>query len=278
MKKYSDYFSGLSKLPKVGNRIAMTALVMLFAVTMSYAQDFIFIEGSTHSFSVQDHPGNTFEWTFRDVNFDLQPLNTFEFIEGQFDDSVTIRFEDMGRTVGEMVFLAVTESAPSGCSTTRAIQILLENNNMYLEFASAETQDCFSMGDYLAPLKVGINFMDDTAPIPSNHFPLNVTYKIRNVTDGLADVVGNAGEPLVLQYSDLNEYFLLVTEAVGELTRTIEYELTITEVTDKFNTPITQNADDIRLQIRIINHLPQSGTMDMAMAFVITPIRYTGEI
>ena len=58
--------------------------------------------------------------------------------------------------------------------------------------------------------------------------------------------------------------------------QTTEYELTITSVTDKYETEITNNSGDIRLQIRVINHLPQSGTMDMAMAYVVTGIREVG--
>lgn len=280
MKKYSDNFSGLSRLQKLGNRIATTALLMVVTIGMSFAQDFIFIEGSTHSFSVVNNPANTFEWSFHDDEFNPMPLTTFEFIEGQFLDSVTIKFLDIDRLTGEYVHLAVTETNPNGCSTTRAIEIFLEPNNMYLEFASAETQDCFNLGDYYAPLKVGINFKNKEGgvQIPEDRFPLKVTYQIQNVTDATAPLVGNGGEALTLDYNELNEYFLLVTEAVGELTRTIEYELTITEVVDAHETPITQNAEDIRLQIRIINHLPQSGSMDMALAYVLTPISYGGKI
>ena len=82
--------------------------------------------------------------------------------------------------------------------------------------------------------------------------------------------------PLTLEYSAENDYYLLVTEAIGDLTRTIEYELEITSVVDKYQTVINNNDGDIRLQIRVINHLPQSGSMDMALAYVVTPINYMG--
>lgn len=279
MKKYSDNFSGLSRLQqKVSNRIATTALFLVAVITVTSAQDYTFIEGSVHSFKVENHDGNTFAWSFHDDSFNALDNSYIDYLDGQFDTDVTVRLIDRDRTVSQLHFLAVTETNTHGCSTTRAISILIEANNMYLEFASAETQNCFNMGEYLAPLKVGLNFLDKGAgvAIPENRFPLQVTYQIRNITDGTAVVQGNGGAPLTLEYNDANDYYLLITEAVGELTRTIEYELEITSVIDKEQTVINNNQGDIRLQIRIINHLPQSGGMDMAMAYVLTPINYLG--
>jgi len=184
----------------------------------------------------------------------------------------------MNRISAELVYLAVTETNPRGCSTTRALRIMLEPNNMFLEFASTPTQDCYSPGDYNAPLKVGLNFTDKAAgvPIPSTHFPLLVSYTVQNLTAGTLPIDGNSGAPLTLEFSNDNSYFLLVTEAVGLPNQTTEYLLTITSVKDNFDSEITSNTGDIRIQFRVINHLPQSGTMDMAMAYVITGIEYLG--
>jgi hypothetical protein len=273
MKKYSDYFSGLKRLLKrVGNRIAATALFMVAAITMAFAQEpYHFIEGSTHSFSVEKHEGNKFEWAFRDEAFNLMPDATFEFIEGQFDVATTIQFKDMNRSASQNVYLAVTETRPEGCSTTRAINIILDPNNMYLEFASADSKECFSIGDYQAPLKIGLNFLDKAAglEIPKDYFPLKVTYTIQNKTEGTLPILGNKGDTLSIEYNPLNDYYLLVSEAVGLPDRTTEYEIAITSVTARYNTDITQNSKDIRIQIRVINHLPQSGNMDMALAYYI---------
>jgi hypothetical protein len=278
MKKYSDYFSFKRLRNKVVNRLAVTAIIVTATATMAFAQDFIFIEGSIHSFKVDDHEGNSFEWTYHDATFNPMPVGSIDYIEGQFETDVTVRFNDMDRTVSELVHLAVTETNPHGCSTTRAISIQLEPNNMYLEFASAETQDCYAMGDYYAPLRVGLNFLDKPAgvPIPESRFPLSLTYEVRNITGGTPAVPGNGGNPMVIDYVAENDYYLLVTEATGQVDQTTEYELTITSVRDKYDTEITNNSGDIRLQIRVINHLPQSGTMDMAMAYTITGIEYMG--
>ena len=251
---------------------------MVAAITMAYAQDFTFVEGSVHSFKVDNHEGNTFEWTMHDASFGALDPRAFTFLDGEFDPNVTLRFNDIDRVTGDLVMLAVTETNPHGCSTTRAIRIELEPNNMYLEFASNMTQDCYNTSDYYAPLKVGLNFKDKAAgvPIPEDRFPLLVTYTIQNITAGTPAVNGNGGTPLTLAYNGDDDYYLLVTEAVGMPDQTTEYELTITSVTDKYETEITNNSGDIRLQIRVINHLPQSGTMDMAMAYVVTGIREVG--
>jgi len=208
----------------------------------------------------------------------MMPHGSYELLDGGNSNELTIRFGDMNRASAELCYLVVEETAPNGCSTKRALQILLEPNNMYLEFASAETQDCYAMGDYYAPLRVGLNFLDKPAgvPIPESRFPLNLTYEVRNITEGTPAVPGNGGSPMVIEYIAENDYYLLVTEATGQVDRTTEYELTITSVRDKYDTEITNNSGDIRLQIRVINHLPQSGTMDMAMAYVVTGIEYLG--
>jgi hypothetical protein len=68
---------------------------------------------------------------------------------------------------------------------------------------------------------------------------------------------------------------LEITEAQGEFDRTIEYELAITEVVDKYGTHITHD-EERRLQIRIMNHLPQTEGMEMVLAYNVTPIQYNG--
>lgn len=279
MKKYSDYFSCMKRLTsRAGNRLAATALFMVAGITMGFAQDYTFIEGSHHKFKVDDHLGNTYVWDVRDASFgSLDPL-AYTFEEGQYDNSVIVRFNDMSRTDGEFVNLVVTESN-SSCSTQRAIQILIEPNNMFLEFASTMMNECYTPGEYNASLKVGLNFKDKAAgiPIPEEYFPLTLSYTVRNITAGTDAIVGNSGNPVEMAYASDNNYFLLVSEAVGMPDQTIEYELTITSVKDKYDTEITNNTGDFRVQFRVINHLPQSGVMDMAMAYVITGIEYLGE-
>ena len=274
--KNSDYKNCLKQVAKrVGNRFVLLIAGFVAFATTAFAQDFMFIAGSVHSFSVENHDGNTFEWTYHDEAFNSMPAGSIDYLSGQFETNVTVQFVDLGERTPRLVHLAVTETNQHGCSTTRAISIDLQPNNMYLEFASAETQECFNLGEYYAPLKVGLNFLDKAAgaAIPSDRFPLQVRYEIRNVTDNLPAIEGNGGVPLTLEYNDANDYTLLVTEAIGEIDRTIEYELTITSVVDNYQTVINDNDGDNRLQIRVINHLPQSGGMDMAMAYVVSPVR-----
>lgn len=276
MKTFSDNFSGLKRLlNRVGNRVATTALFMVAAITMAFAQapDLTIIEGSEYSFKVDYHDENTFAWDVRDRNFNsLDPL-AFTFIEGQFETDVRVKFNDLDRLSGDTLYLMVTETRPVGCSTTRALKILVEPNNMYLEFADKMTNDCYSPTDYQAPLKIGINFKDKAAgvQIPADRFPLTVAYTVQNLSAGTPVEKGNGGEPLVLTYNDKNDYFLLVKvpETVGLPNQTTMYQLEITSVTDKYGAEIKLNPEDVRKQIRIINHLPQSGNMDMALAYYI---------
>jgi hypothetical protein len=234
------------------------------------AQDLTIIEGSIYKFSVENHPENSFHWELNDESFNLIDPSYSDFFGTENSTDITVRFNDMKRSYPQLVHLTVTETRDVGCSTTRALRILVEPNNMYLEFASANTQDCFTGTEYNAPLKVGLNFKDKAAgvPIPESRFPLRVEYTVRNVTAGTPAIEGNSGNPLTMQYSPENDYAMLVTEAVGTYNETTEYELTITSVRDKYDAEITNNIPgDIRLQIRVINHLPQSGNMDMALAY-----------
>jgi len=279
MKKYSDYFSFLTRVTnRVGSRIATTALFMVAAITMGFAQtaDFTFIEGSVHSFRVDNHPGNTFAWNVRNSAFGAIDPAVFTIDEGQFEPSVTVRFNDMQRVAPELLYLAVTETGTNGCSTTRALRIMIEPNNMYLEFASNMTNECFTPGDYNAPLKIGLNFNNKAAgvAIPEEFFPLALSYTVTNMTDGVVVV---SEKQVEVPFSADNNYFLMISEAQGRPNETVEYELEINEVVAQFDTKITNNGGDFRIQFRVINHLPQSGTMDMAMAYVVTGIEYLGE-
>jgi hypothetical protein len=275
MKNYSDIFSGLKGIiNKVGNRLAITAFFMMAAVSIVFAQEpYRYVEGSVHNFSVGANNQSTFQWSM-DIdpyNEISMPPNSYDLLNGGTSPDLTIRFNDMNRVNEELVYLVVKETGKNGCSTRRAIQIILEPNSMYLEFASANTQDCFSLTDYQAPLKIGLNFTNKAAgvPIPEKYFPLKVTYTVENKTAGTPAISGNGGDSLTIAYNSLNDYYLTVTEAKGLPDQTTMYELTITSVTDRFKTDITKNSGDIRLQIRIINHLPQSGNMDMALAYYV---------
>ena len=198
------------------------------------------------------------------------PPESYDLMDGGTSPALEIRFNDMNRVSAELVYLVVEETNQSGCSTKRALQIELEPNNMYLEFASALTQECFSLGDYAAPLKVGLNFKDKATgdTIPSKYFPLQVTYTIKNLTKGTVAVPGNGGAPVSIAYNSMNDYSLLIPEAIGMPDKTTDYRLVITSVKDKYDTDFSKNGVD-SIQIRIINHLPQSGNMDMALAYYI---------
>ena len=265
-----------------GKRFAMAVVVILMATSMVKAQEpYVFIEGSIHSFSVTNNPANTFAWSMdidANNNIDLDP-SAYDLLEGSDSSAVTVQFTNMGRAAAELVYLVVEESAPNGCSTKRALQIQLEPNNMYFDFAALpNADDCYNFDEnYVAEVQVGMNFKDrkgvaDMA-IPESRFPLMVKYTVENKTDGGSIIQGNGGAAVEIAFSDLNLYTLEISEAKGELTRTVEYELAITEVVDKFGTLITHDVDR-RLQIRIMNHLPQNGGMDMVMAYNIMPVSY----
>jgi hypothetical protein len=277
--KASDRFqSTASPLRKLGLRLATVAVFMAASAIAMAQQPFVIVEGSTHNFNVTPaDAGNALEWGMFYNTYDLTELPAGSYtIPNKTINSIALTVTDMSRAMSELVFLIVSETAPTGCTTRRGIPIMIEPNNMFLEFASAETQDCFNMGDYYAPLKVGLNFKNKlgNVPIPESRFPLTVTYTIRDVTNSGPVLPGNNGEALVIEYNAANDYFLLVKDAIGSVTKTTEYELTITSVTDKHQAAIKNNNGDIRLQIRIINHLPQSGNMNMAMAYVVKPMGY----
>ena len=261
---------------------SLTMLLLALATfTVARAQDFTFIEGSIQSFSVEYHDGNTFAWSYLDEQFNPMPVEAIDYLSGQDAFDVTVRFGDMSRAISQLTFLAVTETNTHGCSTVRAVSILIEPNNMYFDFALVpNADDCFNYdNNYMAEVMVGMNFNDRNGTtdmaIPESRFPLMVKYTIENKTDATGVVPGNGGEAMEFVFNPTNTYVLEVTEAKGELHRTIEYELAITEVVDKFGTFITHD-ENRRVQIRIMNHLPNTGGMDMTMAYVLTPINYLG--
>lgn len=271
---------------KVGRRFAMAVAALLFATTLVQAQEpYVFMEGSIHSFSVEFHEGNSFVWSFHTETFDPYE-EAVTYIDGNSSNEVTVQFNDLSRASGEIAHLVVTESRNDvGCSTARAIQILLQPNNMYFDFAVYQpetSEECYNYEQlYEASVEVGMNFTDRNgstdAPIPEDRFPLKVKYTVQNITAATGIIQGNNGEYVTLEYSPDNLYLLPVPEVKGEEHVTTVYELEITEVTDSHGTAITHD-EERRVQIRIMNHLPATGGMDVAMVYSVEPIKYIASL
>lgn len=270
---------------QLGKTLTTLSMLLLTASFVLAQEPYVFIEGSIHIFKVDENPANTFAWSM-DLdpynNVDLDPA-AYDLLDGGNTHAVTVQFSDMSRAAAELVYLVVEETAPNGCSTKRALQIQLEPNNMYFDFAALpNADDCYNFdNNYFAEVQVGMNFKDRSgaadSAIPESRFPLKVKYTVENKTDGGGVVDGNAGDYVDMAYNAENLYTLEVAEAKGELARTIEYELAITEVVDKYGTKITHD-ENRRVQIRIMNHLPQNSTMDMALAYTVTPVTYMGKL
>lgn len=269
MKTFSDIFSCLKRvINRVGNRVAATALFMVAAVTMSFAQDITIVEGSIGSYSVENHQGNTFFWALNDANFKVLDSSYSDFFGVQDSSSITVQFMDLNRKSSQLVYLTVTETAKTGCSTVRALSVEIEPNNMFLVFDENSTKDCYTNDDYQASLNVGVNFMDTVngGIIPEARFPLNVQYSIVNLITN--DTVYH---DVVIEYNEANQYALLVSDAKGEPDQTITYELEIHSVVDKYSAKIKNDGKEsnYKMQIRVIYHLPQTGNMEMAMAYSV---------
>lgn len=279
----SDNIKMNSLFNKVGKRFASTTLLLVAVVSLAFAQEpYRFMEGSTHVFSVQPgNPNSTLQWGMFIDPYKGVPMNVVNYlIDNPKGETVAVTFDDISRITADTVYLVVAETAPNSCTTKRALQIILEPNNMYFDFALNDTTDnCFSFGDdYLAEVAVGMDFNyrsgEDYSPIPESRFPLKVKYTVLDITNGNV-VRDNNADYVEILYNEQNAYSLVVSGAVGDISRTIEYELQITDVVDNYGTTITHD-EHRRLQIRILNHLPQTGGMDMALAYVISPIIYNG--
>lgn len=248
------------------------AMFCCFAVA-AQAQDLIVFAGELRTFNtIPEDNGNVLTWDVVDQNFEsfVDP-DVFQF-EGTFNSpDVNVRFNEPG-----IQYLTVTEirNSSSGCatSTTRALQIEVQENNMYLHFASLDVQDCFTgETDVNAPLQVGIDITAMGDAIPESRFPIDLEFTLTNTTLGAAPVTYER----TLEYNALGEYTLEITDVEGDVDMTIEYEVNITEVHDKYTTPITKDQDH-RLQLRIIHHLPNTGGMIQAM--VEQNIIYVGDV
>ena len=269
----------MKQLFQNGKHFAMAVVLFIMATAWANAQEpYIFMEGSIHSFSVTNNPANTFAWSMAIDpynNIDMDPA-AYDLIEGGDSSAVTMRFEDLSRSVPELVYLVVEETAPNGCSTRRALAIELQPNNMYFDFAHLpNADDCFNYEEtYFAEVQVGMNFnmrgqVGDQA-ISEDRFPLRVKYSVENITLGIIEAVEHE---VVIEYNEFNTYALEIPEAKGELDRTIEYELTIDSVVDAEGA-IIKHDQNRRMQIRIMNHLPQTGGMEMVLAYSVAPVMY----
>ncbi len=235
---------------------------MLFSVLFAAGQEpYVFYTGSVHQAHVAEHAGTGYEWKVYVVSDWTDPpdqteadVSAYTFISGiNNSDTVSIQWNTAGR-----YYLIVEESFPGSCSTRRALQIEVQENEENIGFIALTSSDCYD-GDNTFSTEIGI-YQDalQTTPLPEEFYPITLSYR---VNDGTTDTEYTN---ITLTYADVGNnglYLLPISGILEDDQETRVFTITLFDVEDRYNTPINITSG-YGSHTRTIYHLPQTGTMD----------------
>jgi hypothetical protein len=173
---------------------------------------FVVFEEATRIYSVDNHPGNTYEWAvynLADINNEITDLNIVEILDGKTDHQAEIKWKKAGDYL-----LIIREQGI--CQNLKATKIKVVDNAS-IALTVFNSIDCY---DGLNPYSTPVELKLGAADIDAAMYPITVEYSIAgngagNPSNGTATIV-NKGE--LLQISELIEDADLTKEFTIRLT------------------------------------------------------------
>lgn len=198
--------------------------MILLAATTVAAQDAIFpIEGSEHTYYVENHSGNGYNWEVVTNTNPYTPANNadYELVGSTDQNMVSIRWKEAGNYL-----IIVTESDFNGCTNRKALAISVSGVNLTAQFTTTSQSACF--GDLSDGLQLPLAFKDqDEAAFAPNQFPITLNYSIDGVAQA-AQSITYADQFLSINSSQLS----------GDGSVDQAYSVEITGATDALKQPI----------------------------------------
>jgi len=144
-------------------------LLTLWAARFVAAQTgSVIYEGTRLDYSVDLHNGNIYAWTVENATNTVE----YNFTTVSDNNKVGVQWNLAGSYL-----LRVTESHPTGCSSSRQIQVTVEQNNRSFEFNMTASSECFNKGDnsFSLPFEVLDN---NKQALSSAYFPMNIDFLV----------------------------------------------------------------------------------------------------
>jgi hypothetical protein len=143
-------------------------IFILAASSLAAQDDFVIYEGTQLNYRVGLNNGNTYAWNV------LNGTNGSEF-----DFTTNPAFYEVGVTwnIAGSYIIRLTESHPSGCSTTRELPVQVQPNNRSVGFDVVAGTECFKQegNSFTLPFTVLDN---NGQPLSGAYFPMMVEFSV----------------------------------------------------------------------------------------------------
>ncbi|MGE0018458.1 MAG: hypothetical protein AB7S72_02225 [Draconibacterium sp.] len=201
-------------------------IFILAASSLAAQDDFIIYEGTQLNYRVGLNNGNTYAW------------NVVNGTNGaEFDFTTNPAFYEVGVTwnIAGSYIIRLTESHPSGCSTTRELPVQVQPNNRSIGFGLTASTECFSLtgNDFQLALSVLDN---NGSPLPVAYFPLSVQF-----------TVNGAPQSQLLSFND-QQLLISNTMFTALPDQNSPVEVVLSSVTDVKNAPVQPGANGTHLR------------------------------
>ncbi|WP_321320690.1 hypothetical protein [Labilibaculum sp.] len=240
-------------LKGVLHKILIVIVFTVMALASAKAQSpYVILPGSTHTLTITNHVGNTYEWNVYKVNnwtdqkdallADNDGLggdDDFLFVGGEFEKAeVDITFLNEGK------YYAIVEEFNSGtnfCSSRRAIPVEVFGAEATIVFKDLTSEDCADLDPQFATEVIAM-FNSGTV-LPESQYPITVNYRL----DG-----DSADRTAIVNFADKMLQVAGVIE--NEINETINH-ITIMSATNKYGGTLNVVTGK-EIHIRTINKKP----------------------
>jgi hypothetical protein len=147
-------------------------IFMILAVTKVTAQDtFVVFEGETREYSVDEHVGNTYQWSVfeaSDLNTEITNTSIVEFVSGENSHQVEINWKQSGEYV-----LVIQEFG--SCQNLKANKVSVVSTPT-IEFKELASDDCADADNSFATELIAM--FDSGTVLAESQYPVTVNYRL----------------------------------------------------------------------------------------------------
>lgn len=212
-------------------------IFMILAVTKVTAQDtFVVFEGETREYSVDEHVGNTYQWSVfetSDLNTEITNTSIVEFVSGENSHQVEINWKQSGEYV-----LVIQEFG--SCQNLKANKVSVVNTPT-IEFKNLLSDDCADADNSFATELIAM--FDSGTELAESQYPVTVNYRLDGDT---------ADRTAIITYADK---MLNVIGIIEDENKETINNITIMSATNKYGGTLNL-VKDKETHVRVIHALP----------------------
>jgi hypothetical protein len=194
---------------------------MILAVANATAQDtFVVFENETRVYSIDEHTGNTYQWSVfdqADLTTEITSTSIVEFVSGKDSYQTEINWKQAGD------YVLVAEEFGT-CQNLKAVIVSVVTSGT-IAFIDLTSTDCADEDNGFATELVAM--FDSGTELPESQYPITVYYRLDGDTED---------KTATIEYAD--KMFTVVGIIEDENTETIN-NITIVSATNKYGGTLT---------------------------------------